>query len=671
LSRQSATKPATESAGKAIGVSIARNARYRAARIATGLAIAALYFWIIGIGAVDKRFAWDSGIDTYYGLPNQTAVPGSDAVNGYYDLLGRAFANGKLRLPVEPSPKLLALADPWSDRINKPYRLLDAVLYKGHYYLYHGATPALLLFTTWYLITRHDLPENFAAFLLSLGGYLFLSELFTRALSSLSIRLPLSVYTLFLVALGVGQSVPFLLHRVKVYEVAIACGYFCLSAGFYFIFRRLSASGRPALWAALSGMSFGLAIGSRPHLGVAAVSVFFLLLLLPDPLTSLARRFVRRDVVAFTVPVILCALGIAAYNYARFDNPLEFGTRYLLGGDSYRNFRLSTANLVRGLYYVLVCPPDLVPEFPFIRLALREPFNSLTKGLPPGYFLEPICGVLSLCPLTLLAPMMLICRELCTSHRVVFRFLAAMFVSAAGSILVLAVVPFSSQRFEVDFLPFLLLIALVVAGVLLNILRRSAIRIVATTGVATTLLYCITANLALGIQGPYDQFVQASPHSYVKLARWFSPVERFRPLLNPILRVRAVFESPGPCPPRKEPLLSAGEFGSRYLLSVECAGVGRVRLISESSVRHPDERSVELPFASPGRYEVGLEFSPNNRTMTVTWNRNIVLQHPLRFLVTARSQIHFGWDPSLGNQNTFDGPIMASPPWLFDTAPSH
>jgi hypothetical protein len=118
--------------------------------------------------------------------------------------------------------------------------------------------------------------------------------------------------------------------------------------------------------------------------------------------------------------------------------------------------------------------------------------------------------------------------------------------------------------------------------------------------------------------------------------------------------------------PRREPLLSAGEFGSRYLLSVECAGVGRIRLVSESSVRHPDVRFLELPFPSPGLYTAGLEYTPDNRTMTITWNGNPVLQHPLRFLVTSYSQIHFGWDPSLGNPNRFDGRILASPPLLLD-----
>ena len=217
------TPPSTsQPAGAAKGV-LRGNFPYGAARLAAVLIVGALYFWLIGIGAVPERFAWNSGLDAYYGLSQHAVVLGDKGVDGYYDLLGRAFANGQLRLPVEPAPQLLALSDPWSDEINRPYRLLDTVLYQRHYYLYHGATPAVLLFAPWYLITRHDFPENFATFLFSLAGYLFLSALFARIFASLSIRLPFGLSVLFLLALGLSQTVPFLLERADVYEVAISC----------------------------------------------------------------------------------------------------------------------------------------------------------------------------------------------------------------------------------------------------------------------------------------------------------------------------------------------------------------------------------------------------------------------------------------------------------------
>jgi hypothetical protein len=74
----------------------------------------------------------------------------------------------------EPAAELLALPNPWDAAVGSEYKVYDLALYKRRYYLlYHGAAPAVMLFTPWRLLTGYDLPENFAVFLLSFGGFLF------------------------------------------------------------------------------------------------------------------------------------------------------------------------------------------------------------------------------------------------------------------------------------------------------------------------------------------------------------------------------------------------------------------------------------------------------------------------------------------------------------------
>jgi hypothetical protein len=310
----------------------------------------------------------------------------------------------------------------------------------------------------------------------------------------------------------------------------------------------------------------------------------------------------------------------------------------------------------------MLSPHNLVAEFPFFRLAVRQPFNAVGNVLPPGYFLELIGGAVSLSPIIVLAPIILFRRRLWTAHRAVLGVLAAMSLCAAGCILFVALIPVASQRFEADFLPGLLLVSCVAGAALWGSLRRNGVRIVAAVVLSGLLLYCIASNLALAIQGPYDQFVQASPGAYVHLARWFSPVEQDRPVLNPSLQAQAVFQFRPGCPIGLEPLFTAGEFGSRYVLSAICNGPGTIRLVSQSSVRHPDIRWVDLPFSAPWRYTAGLSFTPQNLLMTITWNGRIVLRHPLRFLVTSRSQVRFGLDPSVGNLYKFEGTVIPSAP---------
>ena len=606
----------------------------RSAWLASLLIVGAFYFWIIGIGAVPDRFAWNSGLDQYYGLPSPAIAKGSWDINGYYDLLGRAFVQGHLYLPVKPPPELLALSDPQDNTKNGPYKLLDVVLYKQRYYLYHGPTPAILLFFPWRLITQHDLPENFAAFLLATFGYIFLSLLFLNALAFASIRVPAALLMLCLLALGIGQLVPFVLHRAKVYEIAILCGYCCVSAGFYFLLRALMSGKR--FWSVLSGLSFGLAIGSRPHLGLAAVAGFVIL--------AIASR---RELVAFLVPVIACGLAIAAYNYARFADPLEFGLRYQLADTGYQHIHLSLVNETPGLYYLLLCPPHWVPEFPFVRLAWRLPFES--NPLPPRYFLEPTDSIFAICPIALLALALPLCRKRLGGRRELFVFLASMLAFAGACVLFIAATGLSSERFEVDFLPFVLLVACVVA---FDLCTRTWL----TVAVAAPLLYSIGANVAIALQGPYDQFVQASPSTYVKLAKWFSPFEAYRLIENPELRLQASFNFPQPCIPGVRPLISTGEFGSRYLLSEACYPDGRLELWSETSVAYNERKVVPVAY-SAGFNLVGLKFTPSDRIMTIDWNGRTVLRQPLRFLVTSRSQIHFGSDPTWSNPSQFPGKI--------------
>jgi hypothetical protein len=51
-------------------------------------------------------------------------------------------------------------------------------------------------------------------------------------------------------------------------------------------------------------------------------------------------------------------------------------------------------------------------------------------------------------------------------------------------------------------------------------------------------------NLAFGIRGPHDELAKNRPKRYVRLASYFSPVERHRPLLNPSF----TFDFNGPLP---------------------------------------------------------------------------------------------------------------------------
>ncbi len=220
--------------------------RHRLAILAAVLIVGLYYRW--GARAATGKFVFGYDLD------------------GFYDFLGQAFARGHLYLPIEPSPQLLALKDPYDPKVDNSIRRQDMVLYRGRYYLYFGAAPAVLLFAPWRLVTGHDLPENFAGFLLCLGGFLFAAGALLRVFVLARARPPAWMLAALLLGLGFCQSVPFLLNRIFVYEIAIAGGYFCVSAGLYFLARGLPLDEAGWQWLAASGLAFGAAVACRPHL---------------------------------------------------------------------------------------------------------------------------------------------------------------------------------------------------------------------------------------------------------------------------------------------------------------------------------------------------------------------------------------------------------------------
>jgi hypothetical protein len=564
------------------------NVRHRAVLAAVTLTVGLYDLW--AVRAAGYRFEWGRE------LP------------GYYDYLGRAFAGGHLYLPIQPAPELLAMSNPWDPATGEQFKMHDLAFYRGHYFLYHGAGPAVMLFAPWRILTGTDLPENFALFLFCFGGFLFSCGALWNILRAAKVEPSPGVLALYLFALGLAQGVPYLLSRVWVYEIAIAGGYFCLSAALFFLSR-----GTHSLYSlAASGLMFGLAIACRPHLGLAGAIALVALVL---------QSKQTRPVFCFAVPFLFAGLSVAAYNYARFDNPLEFGIRYLLAGPNQNRVDLSPRNVPAGVYFFLLSPPRFEPVFPFLHSVFRYPFDSAAHPFPPGYFIEPTAGALFLGPLV--AGMLLIWKVRSLAARV-----AAL--SSLAILVFLTFTQFATERYIVDFLPVAILAA--VSALAVWSVRRKA----ATSIAAILIAYGVFANLALGISGPYSEMLQNRPASYVRLARFFSPFSRFRPLLNPTIRAEFTARVAPQDPGVREPLLTIGD--QHYWEAIRLEHLPqRLRIIAES-----EDSKAEQDVDGTGPLRFQIDYRPETKTIAVIVNGAEILTHTLKALVTAPSQVTVG-----------------------------
>ena len=321
------------------------------------------------------------------------------ATTGFYNYLTQGWLAGHLYVPLEVNPKLLALANPYDPSIPDEIRVTDMAMYQARYYVYHGPAPAILAFIPYRLVTGKDLQEYVAVFLFVTIAFL------ANALTLAKLR-PNSDSLTYL-ALGLANCVPFLLHRIFVYEVAISCGYACLAVAFALYFRARHLA---------SGLFLGLALLSRPHLALA------LLFVSPRCWPTAA----------------IGAIASLTYNYLRFGSPLEFGLRYLLTGPGQQTPNFSATNLLPSLYLFWLQPPDFTWTRPFFRIVAT---SAIT--LPPAFFHENMLGALWLAPFLL--------RVRPHLRLALIGATLMLFLSTTGWV---------TLRYTVDFLPLLVLAAL-------------------------------------------------------------------------------------------------------------------------------------------------------------------------------------------------------------------
>ena len=142
------------------------------------------------------------------------------------------------------------------------------------------------------------------------------------------------------------------------------------------------------------------------------------------------------------------------------------------------------------------------------------------------------------------------------------------FASSAAVLLFLATTGFTTQRYEVDFLPTAVLVAVANFGI--HITRSKGLRrAVLSAALALSIACGSVVNMALGISGPYDEMLKNRPMNYLRIARWFSPIEQFRPMMNPAVSVAFTAEFTSQPDHFREPLLTMGRQTYRYLLYVE------------------------------------------------------------------------------------------------------
>lgn len=295
-----------------------------------------------------------------------------------------AFLKGQLNIDFYPSDEFLALENPYDTSQREGlYYLWDRAYYEGEYFSYFGIAPILNVYLPYYLLTG-SLPGDAAVKMFYAATCTLFVMLFIAAYVVIyrkKVSLPLLCIgilsatlssNLLLIARG---SQPF-------YYIATIASMSYLAAFLFFLLLAINSGHkvlRPVLFA-VSGLSYAMILLARVN--VAFCTVFIVLPVLyfalfrnkplvevngREPITR-ALRGKLIDASALAAFVVIAAVFTLIYNYARFDNPFEFGTSYQLTVSDTSKNSLSLALLPETLYHYFFQPIARSGAFPFFTL---------------------------------------------------------------------------------------------------------------------------------------------------------------------------------------------------------------------------------------------------------------------------------------------------------------
>ena len=271
-----------------------------------------------------------------------------------------AFNKGQLHIDWEVDEKLMELDNPYDPESREGLEYLwDRALYDGKYYSYFGVTPIVTVMYPFYLVSG-VLPGPLLIQFVYIGIF---SIVFPKLMMLLVNRYGekvssaykvLITYVTYLASLnllyGRGNS-PF-------YYIACTSAIAFLTLFSYLFFKGVFSKNykKRCVYFLVAGLMYALCVHSR--INTAFMGVFFIVPVIVSKLIvekdSWKNKLIQLGCLSFFVVV---GFAIAfAYNVARFDNPLEFGTKYQITVADVSEYEMDISEIDDAIYYYYKAP---------------------------------------------------------------------------------------------------------------------------------------------------------------------------------------------------------------------------------------------------------------------------------------------------------------------------
>lgn len=261
-----------------------------------------------------------------------------------YEVMAESILEGRLDIDCCECESLAKLENPYDrtarkeagidffhkDAEGNSHAHWDHAYYNGHLYMYFGVVPVFLAFLPYRVITGQPLTTYKATQFFVALAIIGIFMLFYRLCKTFFKKLPFSVYLAASVAFSV-MSVWYSTAEPALYCTPIVAAIALEVWSIYFFVWAVYggySENKQIILAAIGALLGALAFGCRPPIAIANIVVIPMLITFIKQRKFTLKVFGKLALAA--LPYIVIGILLMLYNYARFEDPFEFGQAYQL-----------------------------------------------------------------------------------------------------------------------------------------------------------------------------------------------------------------------------------------------------------------------------------------------------------------------------------------------------
>ena len=243
----------------------------------------------------------------------------------------------------------------------------DRAYYNGHYYVYFGIVPVMIMYIPYYMITGNDLSNTTAVFVYMAVFAVFSFALVWEIIKKWFRNIPFIYYIFFSLLMVNCTNMLFVAQAPGIYIVPITVAVAFTVTGLYFWISSLRNNGIVWWRMLLGSLSLALVAGCRPQLLLMSFTAIILFWNTAFKDRLLFSKKGIWNTVCLVLPYVVVAAFIMWYNNARFGSPFDFGASYNLTTDDMTHRGIKLDRVFLGFFYGLFQLPEITTVFPFVK----------------------------------------------------------------------------------------------------------------------------------------------------------------------------------------------------------------------------------------------------------------------------------------------------------------